>query len=104
MLVIAGEGEIEVVQEGQSEGQGKVYPLRPGTFYGLDGHERHFLRATRGDLECVCAFNPPVAGSEDHDADGVYPAVDDDGGLHADVRSSPESVRRLIQPPKTMRW
>ena len=32
------------------EGEGVIYPLKPGTLYGLEAHERHFLRATKGDL------------------------------------------------------
>lgn len=101
MFVFAGEGEIEVVTPEQSEGEGKVYELKPGTFYGLDGHERHFLRATKGDLHVSCAFNPPISGTEDHNEDGVYPAIDDAGAKHYEL--TPEAVAGLIQPPKTMR-
>ncbi len=101
VFVFAGEGEIEVVTPEQSEGEGTVYKLGPGDFYGLDGHERHFLRATKGDLHVACAFNPPIAGSEDHNEDGVYPAVDDEGNKHFDL--TPEVVSKLVQPPKTMR-
>jgi L-ectoine synthase len=101
VLVFAGEGEIEVVGPDQKEGEGKVYKLGPGTFYGLDGHERHFLRATKGDMEVACAFNPPIAGSEDHDSEGVYPAVDDSGKKH--FKLDKEATDALIQPPKTMR-
>jgi L-ectoine synthase len=100
VLVWAGEGEIEVVSEGQERGQGKVYKLYPGVFYGLDKHDRHFLSATKGDLHVACAFNPPLAGQEDHNQDGVYPAIDDDGTKHYEL--TPEAVDKLIKPPKTM--
>lgn len=101
VLVFQGEGEIEVVGPDQKEGEGKVYKLAPGSFYGLDGHERHFLRATKGDMQVACAFNPPIVGSEDHNSDGVYPAVDDSGTEHFTL--SEEAVEALILPPKTMR-
>jgi L-ectoine synthase len=62
---IEGEGEIDV------EGD-QVYPIRPGTMYALNGHEKHLLRAVR-DMRMVCVFNPPLTGREVHDQDGVYP-------------------------------
>jgi L-ectoine synthase len=64
---IDGEGEIEV------EG-GETYPIRPGTLYALDGHEKHWLRATK-TMRMICVFNPPLTGREGHDKDGVYPLV-----------------------------
>lgn len=67
---IAGEGEIE------PEG-GEVYPIRPGTLYVLDGHEKHVLRA-RTELRMVCVFNPPLSGKEVHDEEGVYPLITDE--------------------------
>ncbi len=63
---IEGEGEVEVTQTG------KIYPIRPGTLYTLDGHERHLLRA-KTQLRMICVFNPPLTGREVHDAEGVYP-------------------------------
>lgn len=69
---IEGEGEIETVEDG------KVYPIKPGTLYALNGHEKHYLRAFEGkDMRMVCVFNPPVSGKEVHDKDGVYP-IDED--------------------------
>jgi len=62
---IEGEGEIEVIG-------GKTYPIRPGTLYALNGHEKHLLRATQ-QMRMICVFNPPVTGTEVHDENGVYP-------------------------------
>jgi L-ectoine synthase len=64
---IEGEGEIETIDDG------KVYQIRPGTMYALDGHEKHYLRA-RKDMRMMCVFNPPLSGREVHDENGVYPA------------------------------
>ncbi|MCY0964990.1 ectoine synthase [Parathalassolituus penaei] len=61
-----GEGEIETLSDG------KVYPIRPGTLYILDQHDRHLLRATTSDMEMACVFNPPLNGREIHDKDGAY--------------------------------
>jgi L-ectoine synthase len=63
---IEGEGELEVLPDGP------VHPIRPGTLYALDGHERHVLRA-RTRLRMVCVFNPPCTGQEVHGPDGAYP-------------------------------
>lgn len=62
---VEGEGEIEVIG-------GRTYPIRPGTLYALDGHEKHLLRAD-SQLRMVCVFNPPLTGAEVHDEEGVYP-------------------------------
>ncbi|WP_028559892.1 ectoine synthase [Paenibacillus pinihumi] len=64
---VEGEGEIEV------DG-GEVYPIRPGTLYALDGHEKHWLRATK-TMRMICVFNPPLTGQEVHDEEGVYPLL-----------------------------
>ncbi|PTM59622.1 ectoine synthase [Desmospora activa] len=67
---IEGEGEVETVDNG------KVYPLKAGSLYTLDGHEKHQLRA-KTQMRMVCVFNPPVTGNETHDKDGAYPLEED---------------------------
>jgi L-ectoine synthase len=65
---IEGEGEIELLPDGPT------HPIRPGTIYALDQHDRHLLRAIT-QLRMVCVFNPPVTGQEVHNENGAYPAV-----------------------------
>jgi L-ectoine synthase len=65
---IEGEGEIEVLPDGPT------YPIRPGTLYALNHHEKHLLRATK-QMRMICTFNPPLTGLEVHDEEGVYPAM-----------------------------
>ena len=62
---IEGEGEVETTDDG------RVYPIKAGTVYLLNGNERHLLRASK-TMRMVCVFNPPVTGHEHHDADGAY--------------------------------
>ena len=62
---VEGEGEIETLDDG------RVYPIKDGTVYLLNGHERHKLRATT-TMRMVCVFNPPVTGTEKHGPDGAY--------------------------------
>lgn len=64
---VSGQGEIE------SREDGRRWPIRPGTLYALDRHDRHVLRA-HTELRLLCVFNPPVTGRETHDATGAYPA------------------------------
>jgi len=71
--VLCVEGEAELTDEET----GLVHEITPGTMYLLDGHERHTLRP-RTDFRCVCVFNPPVTGREDHDENGVYPLLLED--------------------------
>lgn len=65
VFCMSGEGEVE------SREDGKVYPIRPGTLYVLDKHDRHILRA-KTDMKMACVFNPPVVGNEVHNAEGAY--------------------------------
>lgn len=67
---IDGVGELENLETGE------VHAVRAGTFYCLDGHERHRLRADT-DLRMMCVFTPPLTGHEVHDDDGAYPLLTD---------------------------
>lgn len=62
------EGEGEVVDVAT----GTTYPIGPGTIYALNKHDKHILRAIKGDLRLVCVFNPPLSGQETHNPDGSY--------------------------------
>jgi L-ectoine synthase len=60
-----GAGEIE------NHHTGEVHEIAPGTLYILDKHDKHQLRATE-DMYMACVFNPPLKGTEVHNADGSY--------------------------------
>lgn len=62
---ISGEGEVETVADG------KKYPIQPGTLYVLDQNDKHILRAF-DTMTMACVFNPPLNGSEVHNAEGAY--------------------------------
>jgi L-ectoine synthase len=64
--IIAGRAELTDLATGEQ------HALGPGSLYALDQHDRHTLRV-RSDLRLVCVFNPALAGSETHDADGSFP-------------------------------
>ncbi len=64
--VVEGSGALTDLETRQE------YPLRPGTMYLLDGHERHHVRCDT-QLRMLCVFNPPVTGQEVHDETGTYP-------------------------------
>lgn len=65
---VSGKGEIEVIATGEK------WEIRDGMMYALNGHEKHWLRATE-ELRLICVFNPPLTGREDHDENGVYPLL-----------------------------
>ncbi|NIC40024.1 ectoine synthase [Aquabacterium sp. A08] len=68
---IEGRGEIVDL------GTGVTHPIRPGTLYCLNRHDRHILRANQGThMRMVCVFNPPLTGREVHDATGAYALAD----------------------------
>lgn len=67
---IEGSGTVEVVETGD------VFEIEANTVYALNLHDKHILRA-RTEMRMVCVFNPPIVGTETHDADGVYPLVKD---------------------------
>ncbi len=56
---------------------GTEHPLRPGTLYVLDQHDRHVVHAET-ELRMVCVFTPPCTGRETHDQDGTYPLLVDE--------------------------
>lgn len=62
---ISGEGEIETLADG------KIYPIKPGTLYILDKHDKHLLRGF-SEMTMACVFNPPLIGNEVHDKNGAY--------------------------------
>jgi L-ectoine synthase len=64
--VVEGSGTLTDLETGRD------YPLRPGTMYLLDGHERHRV-VCDDQLRMLCVFNPPVTGNEVHDETGSYP-------------------------------
>ena len=68
---VGGKGEIEDLTTGE------IHPISDGTMYALNGHEKHYLRATE-DLRMICVFNPALTGTEDHDREGTYPLLEDD--------------------------
>ncbi len=62
---ISGEGEI-------IDSDGKKFPLKAGSIYALNKHDRHTLIAHKA-MVLVSVFNPPICGNEVHQADGSYP-------------------------------
>lgn len=66
---VAGRGEIEDLETGE------IHPIRDGTLYALNGHERHYLRAHE-EMRMICVFNPALTGTEVHDREGAYPLIE----------------------------
>lgn len=62
---VSGEGEVEVLDSGER------FPIKPGTIYILDKHDKHILRAFK-EMTLACVFNPPLNGKEVHNAEGAY--------------------------------
>lgn len=62
---ISGSGEVETLADG------KKYPISAGTLYVLDKHDEHMLRAF-DEMQMACVFNPPLNGTEVHNAEGAY--------------------------------
>lgn len=70
---VEGEGEIEVIETGE------IFPIKNGTLYCLNGHEKHYLRAAEHtSMRMICVFNPPLTGREVHDENGVYPLIEEE--------------------------
>ncbi|MDZ4737090.1 MAG: ectoine synthase [Rhodospirillaceae bacterium] len=65
-LVLEGEGTVE------DFATGKTHRLSPGTIYVVYPQDRHRVRSTKS-MRVISIFNPPLAGTENHDKDGGYP-------------------------------
>lgn len=63
---ISGEGEVELCDDGS------IHPIKPGTVYALNLHDKHLLRA-KSEMQMACVFNPACTGKEIHDENGAYP-------------------------------
>jgi L-ectoine synthase len=51
---------------------GKVHALGPGGLYVVGPKDKHRVKAVT-DVHLVSVFDPPLTGTEKHDADGAYP-------------------------------
>lgn len=60
---IEGEGTIEELANGT------LHPIKPGTVYAMNDHDRHRIRITKR-TRVICTFVPALTGKETHDADG----------------------------------
>jgi L-ectoine synthase len=87
---VGGEGELV------NDENGEVHPIRDGTMYLLNEHDRHTVRA-KTDLRLICTFNPPVTGREVHDERGIYPLLTEstssDDGEPTDPTTETQEVR-----------
>lgn len=64
---LSGEGDI------RDHATGTLHPIRPGTIYALNRHDRHTLRCgPGGDMRLICCFTPALGGTERHGAGGGY--------------------------------
>ncbi|WP_013334621.1 ectoine synthase [Gloeothece verrucosa] len=51
--------------EGEVEADGTIYPIKAGSMYALNKHDKHYLRAKK-TLRLVCVFTPALKGNESH--------------------------------------
>ena len=65
---ISGSGSITDLATGQT------HEIRAGVMYALNLNDKHTVRAEE-ELVMACCFNPPVTGTEVHQADGSYAAA-----------------------------
>lgn len=62
---VSGEGEVETLSDN------KIYPIKAGSIYILDKHDKHILRAF-SEMKMACVFSPALHGTEVHNAEGAY--------------------------------
>jgi len=85
VYVIKGKAIVELVEgkDGKGKEGNKIVELGPGELYALNGHEAHYLTGGIDGEEThfACVFNPPCAGPEKQNKDGVFPIIHDDGSV-----------------------
>lgn len=62
---VSGRGILTNLETGES------HEIKPDTIYLLDSHDNHTFEPLE-DCVLISVFNPPVTGSEVHQADGSY--------------------------------
>lgn len=65
---------------------GDTFEIGPDTTYVLDENDPHYFEAFE-EVVLICAFNPPLTGSEVHQEDGSYAATDEWESPVYDVKS-----------------
>ncbi len=60
---LEGAGMVEVLDTGER------HPIRPGTLYAMNDHDRHRITINER-ARMICTFVPALTGQEVHDADG----------------------------------
>ena len=60
---LEGEGTVEDLDSGT------VYPIKPGTLYAMNNHDRHRIRA-KTRMRMIYTLFPALTGDEVHDEDG----------------------------------
>ncbi len=66
---VSGNGKIEDLKTGE------VHTISDGVMYALNEHDEHYLYGGDEEMRLICVFNPPIVGTENHDANGVYPLI-----------------------------
>ena len=84
-----------------TDDKGRVLPLSPGTCYAVNHQETLVVRATTDELHTICVFNPPFAGSEQPNENGIIPATDKDGNELFEFDAT--MVDRLFEPPSSLK-
>ena len=88
---MAGRGELVELPDGPS------HPIEAGTFYALDGHEKHLLRAF-DDLRMACVFSPALTGREVHDEEGSYPLLEEEPTRGTSATTATTAKAEKVQP------
>lgn len=100
VMVLQGAGEIRV-QDKVKKDKSRTYHLAPGIVFAVDAQEHHTITAFSDELHTVSVFNPPLAGEEKPNKEGVLPAVDSDGQAHYGYDH--KLAKRLFEPPHSLK-
>ncbi|RBQ31778.1 L-ectoine synthase [Arcobacter sp. FW59] len=66
---VGGNGKIEDLKTGT------IHDIYDGIMYALNNNDEHYLYGGSVDMRLICVFNPPLAGLENHDENGVYSLI-----------------------------
>lgn len=101
VFVTHGEGELT------DQETGRVYSVRPGTVYLLDGNEHHHQVRLAAEMKAMCILSPPLTGREVHDEDGIYKLIAEKILLVAFLASHADAVvtsgARFARPGRRVR-
>uniref|UniRef100_K3WIQ0 L-ectoine synthase n=1 Tax=Globisporangium ultimum (strain ATCC 200006 / CBS 805.95 / DAOM BR144) TaxID=431595 RepID=K3WIQ0_GLOUD len=101
VMITSGHGKVALLDHQGKVNKNHVHSVSAGSFFALNASESIELQAESDELHAVSVMNPPLVGSEQRLANGVFPVVDQDGVEREEYDHT--MSRRLFEAPESLK-